>query len=150
MAEVSSDPHAWLRPFWSSLKRQPLFDRLAPELQAEQLAAAVETYHPAKAQGIRDWSATTRRAMLAVLDEGVKARKSAKEVELWRMHKGERELRCVAVYLATGVDLRLLEAGDLRRTELFLDGLSLQGRSRAWRQALANSGWQELTVEGAP
>jgi hypothetical protein len=73
--------------------------------------------------------------MLSVLDEGVRAGKAAKEVELWRMGKGEREVRCVAVYLAAGIDLRLLEAGDMRRTVLFRDGLSLQGRSRSWRIA---------------
>ncbi len=140
---ITSSPHAWLRPLWQALKQQKFFDPLAPELQAEQLAAALATDHPTKAQEIRAWNATTRRAMLAVLDESVRAGKSSKEVELWRMRKGERGLRCVAVYLPTGVDLRLLEAGDLRRTELFQDGLSLQGRSRAWRAALIRSGWAE-------
>ncbi len=33
------------------------------------------------------------------------------------MQKGEREVRCVAVYLPTGVELRLLDAGELRRTQ---------------------------------
>lgn len=48
MADVSSNPHAWLYPFWSAMKRQPFFDRLAPELQAEQLATALEADHPTK------------------------------------------------------------------------------------------------------
>ncbi len=147
---VSSNPHAWLRPFWAALKLQPFFDRLAPELQTEQLATALQTDHPAKAQEIREWNAATRRAMLAVLDEGVRAGKSAKEVELWRMQKGERELCCMAAYLPTGIDLRLLEVGDMLRTELFQDGLRVQARSRAWRTALAKSGWAAPVATSAP
>jgi hypothetical protein len=134
MSEVSSNPHAWLCSFWSALKQQPFFDRLAPELQAEQLAAALESDYPAKAREIREWNAATRRAMLAVLDEGVRAGKSAKEVELWRMQKGEREVRCVAVYLPSGVDLRLIEGGELQRTELFRDGVSVVAAGRRWQR----------------
>jgi hypothetical protein len=29
-----------------------------------------------------------------------------REVELWRVAKGDRELRCLAVYMPTGIDMR--------------------------------------------
>ena len=48
---------------------------------------------------------------------GAEGAPCGQETELWRMRKGERELQCVAVYLTTGIDLRLLEAGEIRRTE---------------------------------
>jgi hypothetical protein len=35
-----------------------------------------------------------------------------REMELWRVRKDGRELRCVAVYLLTGIDLRLMEDGE--------------------------------------
>jgi hypothetical protein len=70
MADVSTSPHAWLRPFWAELKRQTIFNRLAPELQAAQLAAALDADYPAKAAEIRDRNFATRRAMLVVLDMG--------------------------------------------------------------------------------
>ena len=62
MPDVHTTPHAWLIPFWTELKRQTFFDKLAPELQFEALAFALEADHPAKAQEIREWNFATRRA----------------------------------------------------------------------------------------
>lgn len=140
MAEpfISSDPNAWLRPFWAELRKQPFFDKLAPELQAGALAAALEDDYPAKAQEIREWNFATRRAMLAVLDQALVESHTAKETELWRMRKGEREVRCVVVYTAVGVDLRLVEGGEMLRTELFSDGQLALVRARQWRTASAS------------
>jgi hypothetical protein len=39
-----------------------------------------------------------------------------REVELSRVRKGERELRCLAVYLPSGSDVQLIEGRDFRRT----------------------------------
>jgi hypothetical protein len=58
------------------------------------------------------------------------------------MRKGEREVRCLVAYVATGFDLRLLEAGEMRRTELFQDAVLLEARSRQWRAALTSAGWR--------
>ena len=98
MTDVSSSPHAWLIPFWTELKRQAFFARLAPELQSEALALALEIDYPAKAQEIREWNFATRRAMLAGLDMLLTAGPTKRETELWRMQKGQREVRCVAVH----------------------------------------------------
>ncbi len=88
MVNVSNNPHRWLLPFWADLHEQPFFGHLAPELKADAFAAALDTDHPAKALEIREWNATTRRAMLAVLDEGVRAARSANKLELWADAEG--------------------------------------------------------------
>src|SRR3954467_9113093 len=107
---ISSDPNAWLRPYWQRLhQQQSSFVNLAPELQANALADALAQDHPTKAAEIREWNATTRRAMIAVLDQTLKEKHADKQVELWRMRKGDREVVCVAVYTLVGVDPRLLE-----------------------------------------
>jgi hypothetical protein len=56
--------------------------------------------------------------------------------ELWRAAKGGRQLVCRAVYLPHGIDLRLLEDGDIRRTVLLRDGPAAEARAREWRDAL--------------
>src|SRR5215207_1979873 len=100
MADVNPSPHAWLVPFWAQLKRQTFFARLAPELQSEALAAALDADYPAKAQEVREWNFATCRAMLAGLDMLLTAGPTKRETELWRMQKGQREVRCVASPLA--------------------------------------------------
>lgn len=133
---VSSDPHAWLRPYWADLHRQHAFFRnLAPELQAAALADALAQNHPAKAAEIRAWNPVTTRAMLAVLDQALAERHTAKETELWRATKGGRERRCIAVHVPSGVDLRLLEDGEIVRTALFQAGPSAVATARRWRAA---------------
>jgi hypothetical protein len=37
---------------------------------------------------------------------------------LWRLRKDGREVRCVAQYLSTGIDLRLMEREGFRRTQV--------------------------------
>ena len=90
-------------------RQSAFFGNLAPELQARALAEAVEPDQPAKAAQIREWNPTTRRAMIAVLDQALQGRHADKQTELWRMKKGDREVTCVAVYTVVGLDLRLLE-----------------------------------------
>ena len=57
------------------------------------------------------------------------------------MVKGSRQLRCVAVYLEIGIDLRLMDAEDFHRTELLKDGPTVQGRAEEWRGKLLHAGW---------
>lgn len=128
---LSSDPDAWLRPHWADLHRQPSFANLAPELQAEQLAASLEAAHPSKAREIRDWNRTKRMAMLAGLDQAPRSEGDGAV----GMRKGAREVRCVAVCVSCGIDLRLLEHGEIRRTEPFTWAHVLQSRKRQWRTA---------------
>src|SRR4051794_17694465 len=144
---ISSDPNAFLRPYWAELHQQsPFFPNLAPELQAKALAEAVANDHPATAVAIREWNPATRRAMIAVLDQALKERHTARESELWRMRKGDRVLRCVSVYTAAGLDLRLFAGEEMFRTELCGSAPMLRARAESWRTQLNASGW---TQEGS-
>jgi hypothetical protein len=80
--------------------------------------------------------------MLAVLDAYASEKQTAKQVELWRMRKGEREVCCVVVYTPVGTDLRLLERGEMLRTELIRDALLLEPRLKYWQRTLVATGWR--------
>ena len=67
--------------------------------------------------------------------------------ELWRAEKSGRHLVCRAVYLPHGIDLRLLEDDDIRRTVLLKDGPSAEATARAWRDALLG---RDCTVSSLP
>jgi hypothetical protein len=145
MAEpfVSSDPTAWLRSYWKRLHDEnSFFPNLAPELQAKALADLVAEDHPAKAQQIRQWNAVTRRAMLVGLDVALKANHPDKQVELWQMRQGERARTCVAVYTIVGLDLRLLEGGEMLRTQLCQNAPTLLATARQWEKTLRAAGWE--------
>ena len=78
---------------------------------------------------MREWNSTTQMALLTWLESCLEEQPTPqRENELWRVTKDGRELRCVAVYLATGIDLRLLEGDDFRRTQLLRDGPAVEGR----------------------
>ena len=48
-------------------------------------------------------------------------------------------MRCVAVYLPSGIDLRLLAGGDMLRTVLCHAPWSLKDTARVWLEALAEA-----------
>ena len=52
-----------------------------------------------------------------------------------------KELRAVAVHLPNGIDLRLMDGDDFRRTELLRDALALQAKAEEWKAKLAAAGW---------
>ena len=114
-------------------------------MQANASAEALAEDHPNEAQEVREWNATTRRAMIAVLDQALKERHADRQTELWRMTKSSREVTCAAVYTRVGLDLRLLERDEMLRTELFHDGPSLQARSQCMH-SLERTDWQVLTA----
>jgi hypothetical protein len=110
---VTSDPHAWLRPFFARLQAHPAFRQFAPSHQFNQLVQAVERDHPSRAASMREWSVAAQHALLGHLAMMVEQSKPESEVELWRVRKADRELRCVAVHLPTGIDVRLLDGTAL-------------------------------------
>jgi hypothetical protein len=103
---------------------------------------AIAQDHPGEAAKLRGSTATTQQALLGWLADVTRQKPAAREVELWRVRKGERELRCVAVYLPTGIDLRLLEGDGFRRTELVPDAPALHRRVADWKRRLHGSGWR--------
>jgi hypothetical protein len=118
---LSSDPHAWLRPYVAALKADPAFTTLAPALRFEALCQIVEVDHPDRARQMREWSPAAKTGTLKWL-ETVTKEKPVTEVEMWAVVKGNRTRKCVARYLPIGIDLRLMEGDDFRRTEVHKDG----------------------------
>jgi hypothetical protein len=138
---LSSDPHAWLRDLFARLDERPGFRLLAPSHQFEQLAQAVAVEHPAKAAAMREWSVAAQHNLLIHLASMVEQKQTASRVELWTAQKDDRHLRCVAVYLPTGIDVRLMEGEKFRRTQLCKDAPETRTLSTTWRAALRNVGW---------
>lgn len=139
------DVEALLLPHWATLKRRTFFDRLAPELQANALADALEASHPAEAREVREWTPPTRRTVLARLDSGLRAGPSRPQRVLWVAQKGERrEVRCVAVVMPFGTELRLMEGADLLRSELLREPYLVDVTAGEWREALVAAGWHGL------
>jgi hypothetical protein len=123
------------------LNVEPGFARLSLSRQFALLQETIGTDHPAEAANPRDSNASTQRAILGWLADVTSERPAVREVELWRVRKGTRELRCVAVYLTSGIDVRLLEENDFRRTQLMADAPAAHPKAAAWKQSLRATGW---------
>jgi hypothetical protein len=138
---VSSDAGSWMRPYYVQIAQRPEFARLSVNHQFGLLLETIAKDHPAQAAKLHGSNATTQRAILDSLADVTCQQPAAPAVELWRVRKGDRELQCVAVYLSTGVDLRLLECDNFRRTELIRDASALDTRAAAWKRMLNDAGW---------
>ena len=144
MPIIISDDEALLRRYWDDLLRQsPDLPNLAPELQAKALADAMEADYPKKAATIRDWNPFRRAAKLAMLTTAPRDEPLDAFKELWRLRSGDRQVRCIAVYVSNGVDLRLLQGGVKLRAELFVDVPLLRIRSKQWRESFEAEGGSE-------
>jgi hypothetical protein len=135
---VSSDPDAWMRPYYEAVSSREGFALLPIPIQFDTLVDAI----PSKAAKPREtddfrW----QRAILGSLAHVVYPRPAQHEIELWRVVKDSRELRCIALYLPTGIDLRLMEDEDFRRTQLLRDGPAVQRLAQEWRMKLRERGW---------
>jgi hypothetical protein len=140
---VSNDPHVWLQPYFARLREDPSFARLALSFQFEELCTAVEPEHPMRAAQMRDWSTAAQHALLKWLADALSQQhhQPATDETLWTVEKGHRRLTCLAVYLPIGVDLRLMEGAEFRRTELFQDAPHLNAKAAEWLTALRARGW---------
>jgi hypothetical protein len=143
--DLNSDPHAWIRPIFAALKAEPAYFYLSPSHQFARLCEAIGQDHPAKAAVMCEWTPAAQDAFLKWLRDITDEVPAVRDVELWRVQKASRELRCVAVYLPTGIDLRLMEGQDFRRTQLVKDAPEADAKSQAWREALIERAW---TVTG--
>jgi hypothetical protein len=138
---ISSDPHAWLRPYYAELVARGGFGLLAPALQFQALIDAFAVDHPSKVADYQGWNDAGQRAFLSWLAEVTTERPPTRETELWRMRKGERTLRCAAVHIPTGIDLRLFEGSDFLRTALTPDAPAAHAKASEWKRALRARGW---------
>jgi hypothetical protein len=114
---LTSDPHAWLRPYYVTLKADPAFNMLALPLRFVALCELVAVEHPERAAWMKNWSPAAQQGTLNWLESATKEKPAVTELELWTVTKGTRTLRCVARYLPIGIDLRLMEGDEFRRTE---------------------------------
>jgi hypothetical protein len=53
-------------------------------------------------------------------------------------------LGCLAVYLSTGIDVRLFEGADFRRTQLVRDAIESTALSDSWTRKLLEREWLAL------
>jgi hypothetical protein len=86
------------------------------------------------------WSVAAQHALLDHLASMIDQKANSDPGELWLVRKGERELRCVLHYLPTGIDVRLLEGDDFRRTQLGKIGPAVEKLSGEWLKALVEVG----------
>ena len=116
---------------------------VAPQ-RFEALCCSVEPEHPSRAATMREWSPAAKDGILGWLESVTKEKPeaAAKEVELWRVTKDTRELRCIVRYMPSGLDLRLMLGDEFRTTELHKDAPSVQTRADEWRTALLERGWR--------
>jgi hypothetical protein len=84
--------------------------------------------------------------MLTWLDTVTRTRPRHRETEVWRMRKDERECRCVAVYLPTGIDVRLFIGDEMERTRLMPDKYLAKRLSAEWATQLRAAGWSPINV----
>ena len=133
---LTSDPHAWLRPIWRRLHSDPAFARLAPESQFDALVREAREVSEKAAAQLAQCNPVTVRAMLGHLNATRDTDAARKDSAiLWQAVKQTRALRCEAVYLPHGIDVRVLERDDLIRT-------ALCRAAPEWRAKLALVGWQ--------
>lgn len=145
MPFVSSDPHAWLYPIYAGLRADTRFGLRSLAHQFEALASVVEKESPTKGASMREWSPDAQLAMLKWLTDMIYEQANpTNAIELWRVRKGERELRCVALYLPIGIDLRLFEGADFRRTQLVRDAIESTAVSDGWKRKLEDHDWRPV------
>jgi len=99
-----------MRPYYEAVAAREGFAQLAIPIQFAAFVDAIAVDYPAKAANLREIAdLPSQRAMLLSFSNVVYSSPAQREVELWRVRKANRELRCLAVYLSTGIDLRLME-----------------------------------------
>ena len=141
MPSVSSEPHFWLRPIFRRLASNRTFALVSTETQFAMLVDTVAEHSEHHAAVMRQYTPAARAALLGHLSKAEQQRPGQREVELWVMHKDERVLTCVARYLPHGVDVRLIEAEEVCRTQLTPDGPHAEGVAADWQSASEHLGW---------
>lgn len=141
MVPVSSDRHAYLRPLFRELTRDPSFAMISAETQFTLLAAAVARQSEMQAAHLREYLFHARMALPGHLATLEAQRPGPKQVTLWSAAKAQWRLECVALCLTHGIDVRLLEDGEVRRTQLVKDGPQAEQLAQQWQGAAAKLGW---------
>lgn len=131
----------WLHPYYIEVVQRTGFANLSPSHRFQALIDRIADDHPDRAAKLPDSTSATARAMLEGLAALTAAKVSVREVALWTVRKGSRELRCVAIHQPNGIDLRLLEGADFRRTALCAEPATLSAGAADWLRKLLQRGW---------
>lgn len=139
---LTSDPLTWLRPIWRRLVADPRFRMRSAQSQFAALREAVGESAPQHAARMPEYSPATVQALLRHLDANLdtEAAQSVRS-KLWTATLRGRSLECVAVYLPSGIDVRLLEGEDFRRTQLTRTAPEAANCADRWRSELQRVGW---------
>lgn len=121
-----------------------MFEQLAPVTKFKRLMEAAAGVSESGAALLRRASPAAQSALLSHLMAMEAQRPLDRNEELWRVRKGSRQLVCVAVHMSHGVDLRLLEDGDIRRTRLHRQPETVADASAEWRAKLQATGWEPV------
>jgi hypothetical protein len=140
----------WLRPYYIEVAQRTGFANLSPSHQFQALIDRIADDHPDRATTLAGATTATARGILERLAQLSGPRIAMREVALWMVRKGPRELRCVAIHQPHGIDLRLLEGDDFRRTALHADPASLTAGAADWLQKLVQRGWVVLNADHDP
>jgi hypothetical protein len=139
---VSSNPQEWMRPYYEAVASQG-FAHLAIPLKFAAFVEAIAADYPTKAAKLREiLDLPSQQALLGSMANIAYTRPAERGVELWLVTRDGNELRCVAVYLPTGIDLRLLDADGFRRTQLLRFAQAVEARAQEWHERLAERGWR--------
>ena len=76
---LTSDPHAWLRPYLATLKADPAYQTLAMPLRFAALCDVVGMEHPERANWMRQWSPAAKDGALKWLDSATKEKPALTE-----------------------------------------------------------------------
>jgi hypothetical protein len=117
------------------------FDHLSTHHQFAALLDAVAVDHSARAAALCESSHATQLAILSALADAATAHTVVSETELWRVRRPNRSLSCLAVRLPIGMDLRLMEGDDFRRTVWCQNPHDLRERADEWKAKLLGAGW---------
>jgi hypothetical protein len=140
----SSDPHAWLRPIYARLKEDRAFSQLSPPHQFERLRDAIAAHHPGQAAQMATWSTAAQEALLSHLATMTEHDTPPAAVSvLWTVQKQDQRLRCVAQYLSSGIDMRLLQGNSFVRTQLCRTAREANDLAEQWPAGLLQDGWQK-------
>jgi len=98
-----------------------------------------------------EYNPTTVRALLRHLDANLDTQAAlGVPVRLWTAIKQGRQLTCDAFHLPVGIDLRLMEGDEFRRTHLSRTADEAQARAAQWRAGLVKVGWSIEAPQSAP
>ena len=132
MPFVSSDPDAWMRPYYEAVASQEGFALLPIPIQFAALVDAIAQDHPSRAAKLREFDdLPSQRAILGSLTRIVYPRPAQREIELWRVVNDSRELRCIA----RTCRLELICASWKARTSGARNCSEMALRCRSWRRS---------------